>query len=331
VSRPLDLSTRYALAFHGEGQPVTGRVTRWRSDTGDVAVKAFAAGDRVRGEWEAGVLAFLGNGAARPDVHVQTPVPTRDGAPWADDGAGGCVLVTRWVTGHYRAYDTYAAQEWAALGRALGSLHACLDAMPGEAPETLSARLGRIDPDRERARLAIAGRPLPSHPWIDAAWLAHYLALCRAMLLACHAGALDAFPTDDPQRPIHNDYNQFNYLFGDTLPPTIIDWEASIGAPREFEVVRCLNHLPLQSPALARAFVHGYLERRVLRAGLMPWAVDVACLMHATKHWVLQGWLDGRPGFDRRLLGAMDMVSLLARERARLAGFFVDTIEEACT
>lgn len=321
------LPAAYDLRLRGDGQPVTTRVARWRSDVGEVAVKTFAAADRARGEWEACVLAFLGEGPASPDIRVQTLVPTRDGAAWAGQPDGGCVLVTQWETGRYRAYDTYATHEWAALGRGLGALHARLDAMPGQAPQTLSARLAHIDPAVERAKLELAERPLPSHPRIDAAWVARYLALCREMLAACYPGAIEGFPTDDTQRPIHNDYNQFNYLFGDALPPLVIDWEASIGAPREFEVVRCLNHLPLQAPALARAFVHAYRERRPLRAGHMRWAVDVACLMHATKHWVLQGWLDGLPGFDQRLLGAMEMVTLLARGRERLGAFFVDTIE----
>lgn len=323
------LPAAYGLRLLGDGQPVTPRVTRWRSDLGEVAVKTFAAADRARGEWEARVLAFLGEGPSSPDIRIQALVPTRDGAAWALLPDGGCVLVTRWATGSYRAYDTYAAYEWAALGRGLGALHARLDAMRAEAPQMLSALLGRIDPAVERTRLDLAARPLPFHPRIDAAWVARYLALCREMLEACYPGAIDGFPTDDTQRPIHNDYNQFNYLFDDTLPPRVIDWEASIGAPREFEVVRCLNHLPLQAPALARAFVHAYRQRRPLRAGRMRWAVDVACLMHATKHWVLQGWLDGLPGFDQRLLGAMEMVTLLARGRERLGTFFVDTLQES--
>lgn len=73
------------------------------------------------------------------------------------------------------------------------------------------------------------------------------------MLDRYYPGSIEAFPADDPQHPIHNDYNQFNYLFTGTLPPLIVDWEASIGAPREYELVRCLNHLPLEAPHLAQA------------------------------------------------------------------------------
>lgn len=326
------LPAAYDLRLHGEGQRVTERVSRWRSDAGDIAIKTFSAADRDRGVHEAGMLAFLGQAPAGvatdalPGFRVQTLVRTAGGDAWADRD-GGCILVTRWEAGDFRSYDTYSPTEWAALGRSLAALHLRLDAMTEASVGTLSTRLGRIDPAAERIRLESPKAALPAHPRIDAAWLATYLAACRRMLDACYPGAIAAFPVDDAQRPIHNDYNQHNYLFDGTLPPRIIDWEASIGAPREFEVVRCLNHLPLQAPALARSFLDAYQTVRPLYAARMRWAVDTSCLMHATKHWVLDGWLDGRPGFDQRLLGAMDMVSMLAAGRDELAAFFADGVE----
>jgi Ser/Thr protein kinase RdoA (MazF antagonist) len=323
------LPAAYDVRLHGEGRRVTERVSRWHSETGDVAIKVFSAADRDRGVHEAELLAFLGEAPAGAPAHgfrVQTLVRTATGAAWAESH-GGCVLVTRWEAGDFRSYDTYSATEWAALGSSLASLHQRLDAMTDASAETLSARLGRIDPAAERIHLATPTSDLPAHPRIDAAWIATYLATCRRMLDACHPGATGGFPADDPQRPIHNDYNQHNYLFDGILPPRIIDWEASIGAPREFEVVRCLNHLPLQVPALARSFLDGYQAVRPLQAKRMRWAVDTSCLMHATKHWVLEGWLHGHAGFDQRLLGAMEMVSMLAARRDELTAFFTDGVE----
>ncbi|HET8897346.1 MAG TPA: hypothetical protein VFN09_01000, partial [Rhodanobacteraceae bacterium] len=115
--------------------------------------------------------------------------------------------------------------------------------------------------------------------------------------------------------------------FGDRLPPLVLDWEASIGAPREFEVVRCLNHLPLESPALAHLFVQAYLQVRPLDAGRMAWAVDVAGLMHALKHWLLHGWLDDPPRFEARLQGALYITAILANARERLIDFYTRSVE----
>lgn len=326
MTPPSSLPAAYGLRLRGEGQRITARVSRWQSDASEIAIKAFPAAERHLGVREAGLLAFLAGAGDAPGFRVQTLLKTADGAAWADH-AGGSVLVTRWEAGDYRSYDTYSAGEWAALGSSLAALHRRLDVMADAPVETLSARLRRIDLSTDMARLRPESMDLPPHDEIDAAWVARYLATCRRMLEACHAGALGAFPSDDPQRPIHNDYNQFNYLFDGVLPPLIIDWEASIGAPREFEVVRCLNHLPLQAPALARSFLDAYQAVRPLQRKRMRWAVDVSCLMHATKHWVLEGWLDRRPGFDRRLLGAMEMVGMLAARRDELVTFFSDGVE----
>jgi Ser/Thr protein kinase RdoA (MazF antagonist) len=255
-------------------------------------------------------------------------IKTAEGANWAEQD-GQRILVTRWEPGDYRRYDTYSAAEWVALGRCLASLHLRLDEVTAPLLETLSLRLRRIAADVELARLELRDQRIPTHSGIDRPWVIRYLAICRDMFTSCYAPALEAFPVEDPEHPIHNDFNQFNYLFGPTLPPLILDWEASIGAPREFEVVRCLNHLPLQDAALARSFLAGYLSIRRLRAERMRWAIDVSCLMHATKHWVLEGWIAGRPGFEERLRGAMEMVSMLARERDGLGDFFIRCIGDA--
>jgi Ser/Thr protein kinase RdoA (MazF antagonist) len=322
-----------AFGLHAldSGQPVTKRVSRWKTDGGEVAVKTFDASEQARGATEADLIAFL---AAQPDPAYRTQVPflTAAGAPWVDH-EGQRTIVTRWEAGAYRSYDSYSVPEWASLGRCLAALHLRLDDMTMAPLDTLSSRLHRIDAGAELARLAADGLQLPQermqHPDIGVEQLDRYRAARRDLFTACYSGALRNFPIDDPQRPIHNDFNQFNYLFSAARPPLILDWEASIGAPREFEVVRCLNHLPLQSPALATSFLCGYLGVRSLRAERMRWAVDVSCLMHATKHWVLQGWLDRRPGFEERLRGAMEMVTIMARGRTGLADFFTLHVEDA--
>lgn len=317
----VDIPEAYGLRALDAGRRVTDRVWRWRTDAGEVAVKAFDQAEAAQGRQEAALISFLG---ARPDpaYRVQTLVATTDGAPWSDLGDQR-FIVTRWEAGDYRSYDRYTDLDWAALGRCLAALHRRLDQAGPSPLETLSRRLARIDADAELQRFATAAVGGLDEP------VARYVATCRELFTTCHPLALANMPVDDPQHAIHNDFNQFNYLFGAGLPPLIIDWESSIGAPREFEVARCLNHLPLQSPALASAFLAGYLAARPLHAGRMRWAVDVACLMHATKHWVLQGWIERRPGYDERLHGAMEMVAMLAAGRERLADFFTAQVEAA--
>jgi Ser/Thr protein kinase RdoA (MazF antagonist) len=315
----------FGLTPLGDPVVVTPRVSRWMTDAGALALKTYTASERTRGMQEAALLAFLGGTARDGAYRAQTLVFARNGMPWADDGERR-VVATRWLPGEYRPYTTYSIKEWAALGGSLAALHQALDHWSAPLAETLSSRLRRIDPDVELARLALPSRELPEHPQITAEWVATYLEACRELLFACYSGALTGMPVDDPERPIHNDYNQFNYLFDGQLPPMILDWEKAIGAPREFEVVRCLNHLPLRAPGAATAFLDGYLGKRPLDASRLRWAVDVSCLMHATKHWVLEGWLEGREGFDERLLGAMEMTSMLSRGCGELAAFYIEHV-----
>ncbi len=154
-----------------------------------------------------------------------------------------------------------------------------------------------------------------------------YVDLALRLLDRYYPGSIDAFPADDPQHPIHNDYNQFNYLFTGTLPPLILDWEASIGAPREYELVRCLNHLPLEAPHLAEAFVQAYRRTRPVDPARIAWAVDAACLQHALKLWIVQGWLDDPSRFASHLSGAVTMASAMVDARDRLVDFFSRCIE----
>ena len=177
-------------------------------------------------------------------------------------GFGGHAMLTCWEAGQFRTYDTFTPAEWRALGASLAALHLNLDRLHLPAPDTIRARLAAIDADDMRCSLLEALEHTP--PEGDRALLRTYVDACLRMLDEHYPGSIDAFPAGDAQHPIHNDYNQFNYLFDGALPPVILDWEATIGAPREFEVVRCLNHLPLEAPELAAAFVSAYLQVRPL-------------------------------------------------------------------
>ncbi|WP_144640019.1 phosphotransferase enzyme family protein [Bordetella genomosp. 13] len=312
----------YALTQAGPARRISERVWRLPTATGDVAVKLYRTGQRDRAFKEAALLAHL---RAHPDARfrVQDLMVTASGdAVWISEDDDASAMLTRWETGRFRTYDTYASEEWAALGASLAALHVGLDALRGlpVALDTLSARLRALDADALRRELADAPARAPTHA--GSARLRQYVDTCLRLIDAHHPGSLSAFPGGDPQRPIHNDYNQFNYLFGGTLPPLVLDWEASIGAPREYELVRCMNHLPLEAPELAQAFVHAYLHVRPLRAERMAWAVDAACLQHALKHWLLQGWLADPPSFETSLQGALRMVSMMDGARGRLIDFY---------
>ena len=308
----------YALKQSGPARRISERVWHLSTERGDLAVKLYTVEQHTRAHKEAAVLAHLAtHGDAR--FRVQALQRTAAGEP-AWTGFDGQAMLTRWETGQFRTYDTFTPAEWRALGASLAALHLSLDRLTLPALHTIRARLTAIDADHIRRSLLDALDRMP--PEGDAALLRTYVDACLRMLDAHYPGSIDAFPADDPQHPIHNDYNQFNYLFDGALPPVILDWEAAIGAPREFEVVRCLNHLPLEAPELAVAFVRAYLQVRPLQPDRIAWAVDAACLQHALKRWVVQGWLNDPPRFASHLQGAMKMVSTMLGARGRLIDFF---------
>lgn len=310
----------YGLTQHGLARQVSERVWRVPTAAGDVAAKLYRAGQRERAVKEAAILAHL-NAHPDPRFKVQSLMRAPSGDAVWTSGKDASAMLTRWETGQSRTYDTYTPEEWAALGSSLAALHASLDALPRlPMQDTLLSRLQALDADALRQELDDAPARAPAGA--DVHRLRQYTQTCLRLLDAHHAGSLAAFPKDDPQRPIHNDYNQFNYLFGDALPPLVLDWEASMGAPREYELVRCLNHLPLEAPSLAQAFVHAYLRVRPLRPERMAWAVDAACLQHAGKRWMLRGWLADPPRFDTHLQGALRMVSMMDGARDPLIDFY---------
>lgn len=308
----------YGLTPVRAAQAVSERVWHVPTDLGDMAVKIYPEGQETRAANEAAVLGHLQT-TDDPRCRVQRIQTTSGGAVlWK--GLGTHALMTRWEAGRFRRYDTFTPAEWQALGASLAALHLGLDPLELPAQDTIRSRLSTIDIAAARRELIDDINDCSGHA--DAVPLLAYRDTCLRMIDQYAPGSLDAFPADDPQHPIHNDYNQFNYLFGDTLPPLILDWEASIGAPREYELVRCLNHLPLESPDLARLFVQAYNEVRPLRIENIAWAVDAACLQHALKHWVLRAWRKDPARFGEHLQGAMRMTSMMEGKRDPLIHFF---------
>ncbi|GAB2924466.1 hypothetical protein GCM10027093_74900 [Paraburkholderia jirisanensis] len=301
----------YALTQSGTARQISERVWHLPTDDGGVAVKLYTADQASRAHKEAAVLAHL---ETHNDVRfrAQTLRRTTAGeAAWTHCDAHA--MVTRWEPGQLRSYDTFTPAEWRALGASLAALHLSLERLRWPALDTIHARLAAIDADDiHRSPQEAYDRPSSN----DSTHVRTYVDACRRMFDEHYPGAIGSFPADDPQHPIHNDYNQFNYLFDGRLPPVILDWEASIGAPREFEVVRCLNHLPLEAPDMAAAFVRGYLQVRPLQRERIEWAVDAACLQHTLKRWVLQ------PQHASHLHGAIKMVSTMLGARGRLIDFF---------
>ncbi len=315
----------YALGVCGAPRRVGDRLWRLNSARGEVAVKQFDAAGDDAAQLEALLLQHL---SVPPDARYRVPALLRTLAGEAVlKRSGGAVLLTRWEAGEFKRYDQFTASDWAALGRALAALHLRLEGLTLPALDTLRATLRALDVAAERRAIEADRAHVARSAGIDAPRLHRYLDDRLRLLEQCLHGSLGDFPEDDPQWPIHNDYNQYNYLFAAAAPPLILDWEAAIGAPREFEVVRCLNHLPLERPAMARIFLAAYLRERPLHAARLPWAVDAACLMHALKHWVLRGWLAGQSGSAVALQGAMQIVAMLATGRERLAEFLVHAVE----
>jgi Ser/Thr protein kinase RdoA (MazF antagonist) len=305
-------------AAGGPPRVVTGRVLHVASAGGELAIKVFAPGQAAQARTEGSLLEHLGAGD-RAGYRVQRLVRTVDGRVLLELGERR-VLVTRWEHGVHRSYREIDADGWAALGRTLAALHLRLDQAPAlPLPRWVEGLQGRdLDGDRRtlqehRRRAAVGDRP--------GAELVGQLLADRAVLLDRHAARCVAALPDGDDRPIHNDYNVHNYLFHDDGPPTILDWERAILAPREFEVCRCLAHLPLVAPAFAWAFVAGYLERRALDPDLVGWAVDAAVAMHALKHWPVEAWLAGAPGAEDRIAGIAEIVRSFADGRARLSAF----------
>lgn len=291
---------------------VSDNVVRAQTAGGDLAIKTFTAVELERAARESALLAHLRDGIG--PYRVPVLVETRDGEAMARVG-DGAIVVMQWCGGAKKMYTSIALPEWFALGNALAALHARLDdlsfVLPRASPIDLGIEYTAMIASRERA--------LEKDPERGGA-IARYLDARLAFLDAC--GERGLRPAPGVELPIHNDYNQHNYLFDGALPPVIIDWEAAILSLREYEVVRCLNHLPIVAPPHATAFLEGYRDRRPLDRERLRWAVDRALLEHAVKSWPVERWLADLPGADASLSGSMEVFGALSTHTAQLEAFF---------
>ncbi len=308
------LAEHYAICAVTHLGEASENVVHVGSDAGELAVKVFAAADSETAGREAALLLAL----APPDARyrVQTLVPTSGGELFAHT-SDGAILVTRWHQAEKKAYTSIVEAEWRVLGSELAALHTRLDDFTGTLPRASEIV---IDLDAERAAIEAARSRATAKDPARAPIFCRYLDARRSLLDARGARGLRA-PTV-PELPIHNDYNQHNYLFDGRLPPIILDWEGAIAAPREYEVVRCMNHLPLVAAAHASAFVSGYRSVRDLDPIGLRWAVDRSLLEHAVKSWPLERWLAGLPGAERALAGSMEVLQALHDGVAALERFF---------
>lgn len=319
------MARAYGLGLCDQPRKIDTHVWKLTSETGALAVKYFVPGQTRLALREATVLRYLCNSC---DQRIRVPglLTTRAGHPTLALPEA-VVMLTHWVAGRYKTYKHFTDNDWAALGRTLGALHRRLEGLSMTAMPTLHRRLHRIDPVEEHARIEAARERMPDNSHFSVKQVHAYLDTRKRLFDECFENSLDAFPRDDPQAPIHNDFNQFNYLFNAKTPPLILDWAAVIGAPREYEVVRCLNHLPLESPDKARLFLEAYLREHPLDSRRMGWAVDTARLMHARKHWLIEAWLAGQSGMAKQLSASMAIMMQLAEARAALVHFFKHVTE----
>jgi Ser/Thr protein kinase RdoA (MazF antagonist) len=299
-----------------------------RTDRGPVVLKLFSPEERAAGAREAAILAHLG---AAPDPRYRVPRLVGDAR---DLDGGALAMATFYEAGEHKRYTAFTSDEWRALGESLGALHTRLRALPAQSPSQstsndlprLSARVAARDLDSERreidAQAEAAARREPS------ARVNRYFAQRRLLLDERGPRASAAPPAGFSEQPIHNDYNQHNYLFSDGQRPLIVDWEKALLASREFEVVRCLSLVPLTAPVLAHAFLDGYRACEPLDRDLLAHAVDLCFVEHALKHWSTRAWLRGEPWAESHFHEHFDVLAALTDGRHALDRFYAD--EVAC-
>jgi len=312
----------YGLPLSEDATPtvVTARVLHLPTPDGGLAIKVFAAEQHAQARIEASLLDHLDIGEGRgAGYRVQQLLRTPSGQtllPQSDR----LVLVTRWQQGFHRSYREIDAPHWSVLGRTLAALHLRLDEAPPLPLRRFVDDLRTRDLDHDRRLLEAHLHRATTTPRPDAPLVQRYLADRIALFdLHAHPCQTNLPPADAP--PIHNDYNVHNYLFHDHGPPTILDWERAIRAPRELEVCRCLAHLPLVAPTSAWAFIEGYLALRSLDPELVAWALRACITLHALKHWPVESWLAGEPGSSERVAGMAEIVRSFVESRPRWDAF----------
>lgn len=246
------------------------------------------------------------------ELGFATPAVRWSGGP--ADGDGRAFLVMDRVAGRPLLADLGGA---AAIGR-LPSLARTIPAVLGRAMAALHA----LDADAVRARLAdehVAART----PLELAGHLAELASLNgRADLVAAARWLLDHPPPAGEMVVCHGDLHPFNVLLDARGAPVVLDWSASILAPREYDVAfteLLVGNPPLAAPAparpvlgvagrwLARSFRRRYLEASgaVLDERSMQWHTALLCLRSLVEvaGWVTAGRVDAHAGHPWLTLG----------------------------
>jgi Ser/Thr protein kinase RdoA (MazF antagonist) len=312
---------RAAVAGPMRSSGLPPRAWRLETEQGACVLKRFTPEQRPAGELEADVLVWLG---ALPSPAYRTPslVPTEDGAPLAGVGEDA-YLVTRFEPGQFRSYTEFSRADWGDLGASLGALHARLRGhpLPGTSAR-LSARLAERDLERERQTLErTAAAALAREPGRREE-AARYFERRRSLLVERGPRVLAEVCLALGEEPIHNDFNQHNYVFRAGAPPLITDWERALLAPAEYEVVRCLSLVPIADPDAARGFVAAYREQAPLRPSGLRFAVDACYVEHAVKHWPVEAWLRDEAWAEPHYHQHFDVVAELAGSRDVLDAFW---------
>jgi len=229
-------------------------------------------------------------------------------------------MVTKWIGGEHKSYWTIDRVDWMLLGSQLADLHLRLRDFDEVPLHSLGDELGHLRSKEALAKIK-EQRSALSALGASAAVLEYQEA--RLKLLFAHGTkCFSQWPTEDHAQAIHNDYNVNNYLFHGDASPTIIDWDRAISAPPAYEVVRCLNHLPLEAPESARAFVEGYRSLAPLDAESVVWAVDAAMVSHGGKQWPVDLALQREVGALERLASLAPIVRALADAGEDMKGFY---------
>lgn len=241
------------------------------------------------------------------------------------ESALGPAMVTAWIEGEQKSYRDIDDEGWRALGLLLAHLHQALQEFPGESLPRLENTLRDLDVESQTNRLKDDQRKL-AKACASAAVL--QLQDSRLELLELHYDLSLQGQPFHRTHAIHNDFNANNYIFPPQEDPRILDWDRALVAPPAYEVVRCLNHLPLESPGHSKAFLQGYRECLPLDPSALLWAVHAAMVAHATKDWPIELALAGQAGAMQGLEKLAPMVSLFCSEGERLLGFFESRAEE---
>jgi aminoglycoside phosphotransferase (APT) family kinase protein len=246
------------------------------------------------------------------ELGYETPAVLWSGGPEA--GGGRAFMVMERVAGRplladldgpsaIRRLPHLARTIPSVLGRAMADLHA-------------------LDTDKVRARLEDEGIENRS----PIAFAAHLVELAtasgRADLVRSGHWLLDHAPADGDTVVCHGDLHPLNVLVDDRGTPVVLDWSASILAPREYDVAfteLLVGNPPLAVPGLARPVIGAagrWLARRFRRdylaasgatldEGSLRWHTAMLCLRSLVEvaGWEAAGEVDAHAGHPWLTLG----------------------------